>query len=92
MFVAGQIYEVVNFIVAPFNKMYKCFEGDLQIVLLNKTKVTKVEEYQGFIPENVFNFTSLEKIVEAEKDFPHLIGKKFTINMFLNSIVTFFIV
>ncbi|KAK1382978.1 hypothetical protein POM88_020713 [Heracleum sosnowskyi] len=72
-FVAGETYEISNFIVAPYTEKHKCFEGDIQIVLTSRTIVTALEQDYSLIPDNIFKFTNLKHFKDATEQDNHLI-------------------
>lgn len=73
-FVAGQMYEIQNFMVAPFTQKYKCFDANTQIILSNLTVVTQLAEYNAMIPHNIYYFRNLAQLETIAHEDNHLIG------------------
>lgn len=76
-FVLKRSYLVRNFVVAPYNDEFKCFQADKQIIVTNMTSVTELDVSFNVIPENIFHFTNLRYFHGFEEQHNHLVGNMF---------------
>lgn len=74
LFVAGEMYEIHNFMVVAFVEKYKCFEADRHIILMKQTIVKHFEGSYNHIPLNIFKFTNLKNIAYSRDQDAHLVG------------------
>lgn len=72
---AGKNYCVQNFNVEPFTGMYRCFEADKHIVLTTSTRIQRLPDSWGLIPDQIFYFTNLRHIEQHPPEDTYLIGK-----------------
>lgn len=70
----GEVYEISNFQVVPFTKIFKCFQGNRQIVITSSTEVQILRGGNFEIPRNVFEFTDLYHFEPDDQEECHLLG------------------
>ncbi|KAL8122376.1 hypothetical protein AgCh_018921 [Apium graveolens] len=67
--VEGQIYDISNFLVTPYEGNYKCVEGDMHILICYLTQITEVPDTY----EDVFDFVDLSTIDEVHFQNDHCV-------------------
>ncbi|KAL1816237.1 hypothetical protein ACET3Z_018811 [Daucus carota] len=64
----GHAYIISRFSVEAINLKFRCFEGDVHVLLHKQTIITPLQSNVSGIPQDIFKFTNLSKLADYADD------------------------